>query len=117
MTREKEIDVEATHYDYGYYEGDRISAYMCFRDGAIWADENPKSPWISVEEDLPIKHTKSLYEVIELRYQATELVLIRTEENIYDVSFMYNDGHGWQWECELGKVTHWMPIPEPPHDK
>lgn len=34
MKREKEIDVAATHYDYGYYEDSKLSAYCCFRDGA-----------------------------------------------------------------------------------
>ena len=112
MTREKEIDVAATHYDYGYYEGDRISAYMCFRDGARWSDENPKSQWISVEEDLPFNHKELLCESFEFLSQATKLVLIRTEENIYELSFMYNHGHGWKWDFELDEVTHWMPIPK-----
>ena len=60
MTREKEIDIAATHYDYGYYEGSKISAYCCFRDGAEWADNNPKSPWINVKDDLPCNHKELL---------------------------------------------------------
>lgn len=70
------------------------------------------SPWISVEEDLPFKHKELLCESFEFLSQATKLVLIRTEENIYELSFMYNHGHEWGWDYELDKVTHWMPIPK-----
>ena len=51
MTREKEIDVAATHYDNGYYEDSKLSAYCCFRDGAEWADEHPVNVWHDVSEE------------------------------------------------------------------
>lgn len=87
----------------------------CFAEGAVWADKNPKSPWISVEEDLPFKHKELLYEIENFIHPSTKLVLIRTKENIYEVSFMYNN-NGWQWDFELDKVTHWIPIPKLPKE-
>lgn len=105
MTREEQIKAEAKKY----YSGDTI-AYDAFLHGIEFAEK--LSSWISVEEDLPFKHKELLYEDLEFLSQATKLVLIRTEENFHDVSFMHNHEHGWQWDFELGKITHWMPFPE-----
>ena len=105
MTREEQIKAEAKKY-----YSDDIIAYDAFLHGIEFAEK--LSSWISVEEDLPFKHKKLLYEDLEFLSQATKLVLIRTEENLHDVSFMYNYGHKWSWDFELDKVTHWMPIPE-----
>lgn len=46
MTRENEIAIASCAY------GNRGSS-VDFEAGARWADANPKSPWISVEDDLP----------------------------------------------------------------
>ena len=105
MTREEQIKAEAKKY----YSED-IKCLDAFLHGVEFAES--LSPWISIEEDLPFKHKELLYENLEFLSQATKLVLIRTEENLHDVSFMYNYGHEWNWDYELDKVTHWMPIPE-----
>ena len=31
--------------------------YLAFLEGAEWADENSKSPWISVKDDLPCNNS------------------------------------------------------------
>ena len=46
MTREEQIAIASCAY------GSRGSS-IDFTVGAKWADSHPKSPWISVEEDLP----------------------------------------------------------------
>lgn len=92
-----------------YYSED-INCYDAFLHGIEFAES--LSPWISVEDDLPFKHKELLYEDLEFLSQATKLVLIRTKDNFHDVSLMYNDGHGWEWDFELDKITHWMPIPK-----
>ena len=48
MTREKEIEKEA----YRQEELVNMDAES-FIEGAKWADSHPKSPWISVDDDLP----------------------------------------------------------------
>lgn len=65
MTREKEIQHKAGSISdgmiahnisqsecKGYYEG--------YIDGANWEDNHPKSPWISVNDDLPCNHKELL---------------------------------------------------------
>ena len=56
MTREEEINTAASRY----IEENTINGYITISDhkdsfieGAEWADSNAKSPWISVEDDLP----------------------------------------------------------------
>ena len=113
MTREKEIDVAATHYDNGYYEDSKLSAYCCFRDGAKWADNNPKSPWISVEDDLPCNHDE-LIETFCGKVQETVYVIVYYEEDGYDIDYMENNPIlGWIWnKC---KPLYWMSIPQIPN--
>lgn len=111
MTREKEIDRAATHYNYGYNEDSIVSAYCCFRDGAKWADANPKSPWISVSDDLPCNHSELILQGVPL----TQEVLVIEDGETYIVS-MYRDSYGWQWTSNT-KPEYWMPIPNIPHEE
>ena len=70
---------------------------MGFEVGAMWADNNPKSPWISVDEDLPCNHP----ELIDNHYDndITTIVLVCYKGNV---------------EWSKGTPCYWMPIPEPP---
>ena len=49
MTREEQIEI--TSLAYGC-----VGSSIDFEAGAKWADANPKSPWISVDDDLPCNH-------------------------------------------------------------
>ena len=87
---------------------------------AKWADEHPKSPWISVEERLPIKECDY--------YGNKKCVFVKVynfemEREWIEQAASYSKRHDdWQfanstWLKPLveGKdimVTHWMPIPE-----
>ena len=64
MSRELEInnasqDYIITEYNHKYLIF-RKDVKSSFESGAKWADENPKSPWISVEDDLPCDHEELL---------------------------------------------------------
>lgn len=59
------------------------------------------SEWISVKERLPEKNTKVL---CYFKYEPNTPDVIC--ENVY-----YGSG---RWMSESSKVTHWMPLPEPP---
>lgn len=113
MTREKEINIAASKYieDNSMPDGEvAISDHKdSFIEGAEWADNNPKSPWISVEDDLPCNHqdlTHSNY---------TDRVLISARNGFVEVAFMSKIENVWVWETPI-KVSHWMPIPKLPKE-
>ena len=69
MTREEQIKKQADIYtddasnytewsdDGGWSNSNDIDLVeKAFIEGAKWADNNPKSPWISVNDDLPCNH-------------------------------------------------------------
>lgn len=90
---------------------------QAFEKGAEWADTHPKSPWISVEDDLPCNHE----ELIDKEINMTKRVLVLCKDwksnitpNMMGMFFIENC---WQWTCEIYfKVTHWMPIPNLPEE-
>ena len=108
MTREKEIDIAATHYEYGYYEDSKLSAYMWFRDGAEWADENPKSHWISVKDDLPCNHKELL---LSTGYH-TISVFTYKKGGACGIDNMIIRNGKWEWEAWKEDYLYWMPIPQ-----
>lgn len=95
MNRKEEIN-NAGFTLYGQYAGG--TPLECFKSGAEWADAHPKSPWISVKEQLPYTDNgQSLYEV-----------LVRTCDGRYNVACNVSV----ESLAGKGEVTHWMPIPE-----
>ena len=95
---------------------------MGFEEGTQWADEHPKSPWISVKDDLPYYHEYLLDTDISTK---EVLVILKYNEDPShkEVQFckMFNHKNmgtfndRWYWNCShCYTVTHWMPIPNPP---
>ena len=88
-----------------------------FESGIKWADEHPKSPWISVKEELPCDEKDMVIEIlagIELR---TKKVLVLLEDGIIGITYMYSfPPYGWHWNIN-DVITHWFPIPEPPKEE
>ena len=121
MTREEEIKKQADIYtddasnytewsdDGGWSNSNDIDLIeKAFIEGAKWADNNPKSPWISVEDDLPCNHE----ELTHSNYTDRIIVLARNE--FPEVEFMYKVKEGvWKWTT-LKNVSYWMPIPKLP---
>ena len=110
MTREHEITIASCAY------GSRGSS-IDFEAGARWADNNPKSRWISVKDDLPCNH-KGL-----LRFDgsSTKPVCVIDNEGVFGIVNMVKTTNGiigidpyWKWQC--GVIYYWMPIPEPPKE-
>ena len=101
MTREDEITIASCTY------GSKGSS-IDFEAGAKWADANPKSPWIRVDDDLPCNHR----EYIDLKYNSyTCQMLVRCKNGIYSVERMVMIFGRWRW-AESNDITHWMPIPK-----
>ena len=87
------------------------SAYgLGFVDGALWADANPKSPWISVKDDLPCIHEEliSHYNKTHTQY------VIALIHGYIILSRMYKLDEKWHWEND--EPTYWMPIPKLPKE-
>ena len=88
-----------------------------FESGIKWADEHPKSPWISVKEELPCDEKDMVIEIlagIELR---TKKVLVLLEDGIIGITYMYSfPPYGWHWNIN-DVITHWFSIPEPPKEE
>ena len=78
---------------------------LVIEDALNIADENPKSPWISVEEDLPCNHK----ELIHSNY--TDRVLVSSRNGYFEVAFMCIIEDAWEWN-NLITVSYWMPIPK-----
>ena len=105
MTREKEIEKEA------YRQEDLVNMDAeSFIEGAKWADVHPKSPWISVEDDLPCNHE----ELIDTTRHCTvsKDVIIRHKDGSVTFERMIKN-YKSQW-IFLSEVTHWMPLPNLP---
>ena len=108
----------------GGVKGVDVAAVIVALDRQPTADVAPRAEWISVEERLP---------------EDGELVLCilygdvngcRVYEGAYELAMHFNacedDGEffeeEWEmWDCKRGevsniKVTHWMPLPEPPKE-
>lgn len=99
MTREEQIVIASCAY------GSRGSS-VDFEVGAKWADANPKSLWISVEDSLP--------------QQDEEVIVLCDDLNtapLYKISFahivdktMCQDYNGWN----IPNVVYWFPMPKLP---
>lgn len=64
MTREKEINIASEKY----INENTVNGYVAisnhkdsFIAGAEWADNNSKSPWISVYDDLPCNNPNNIH--------------------------------------------------------
>lgn len=111
MTREEQINKEAYRQE-GLVDMDVES----FIAGAKWADANPKSSWISVEDDLPCNHSEHKYHE---KASSTKDVLIRRADNSYSIDCMMVRDKKWDWVLSslIGIYpTHWFPIPELPKE-
>lgn len=73
--------------------------------------QQQKSPWISVDEDLPCNHKELIDREIPTY---TLYVAVRLKDGTVDSSRMIKipDGN-WVWPF---KVSHWFPIPELPKE-
>lgn len=115
MTREEQIqkliDEENGIDNYGSAD---YQVGVC--DGVRLADANPKSPWISIDEDLPCNHEELI------RFGFTNNVLVIDDQQNTFIAFMkkYKDNE-WTWDSTnnfvfLPLITHWMPIPKLPKE-
>lgn len=115
MNREEGINKAAVEYCNSTDPILMKSAEYNFKKGTQWADNNPKSPWISVKYELPCDNPNNIH------FGFTNRVLATDGENIF-VAYMKKDkDNKWIWCSEDNVdishiITHWMPFPEPPKE-
>ena len=118
MTRKEEIKCASKDYinyllDKQEYHNENYTEddiQQAFEKGAQWADTNPKSPWISVKDDLPCNH-KELISPDDKRDTLHVVAVIRGH---IIFSRMRKLEGKWFWEND--EPTHWLPIPELPKE-
>ena len=75
-----------------------------FQAGAQWAESNPKSPWISVNERLPHEEKDRL---------SIKVLVVSTKGGIHISRYDY-DMKGWISPVLDIEFTHWMTLPKLP---
>lgn len=134
MTREEEIMEAGIEYtmrnnpsciggDNFYEQARRFNRNRSFEAGAEWADTNPKSTWIRVEDDLPCNHEDLLEN--EGITKPVLVVVESTDNPTYkriEVSYMCNkigsiNVGGYYWKKHpYSTITHWKRLPEFPEE-
>ena len=80
------------------------------------ADANPKSHWISVEDDLPCNREELI--TTNGRYEKNTIYVITIDKyGIIESNYMvlYDDGK-WEWKYSLPAPCYWMLIPKLPKE-
>ena len=114
-TRQQEVNnAKNAFYERIFDESVYYDPKDCFEEGVEWADSHPKSPWISVKQDLPCNHSE-LISPNESREGLTVTEYVVAAICGYKVlSRMYELDGKWQWETD--EPTHWFAIPDPPKE-
>ena len=122
MTRKEEIKCASKDYinyllDKQEYHNENYTEYdiqQAFEKGAQWADNNPKSPWISVKDKLPCNEKDLILEILKGVELRTKKVGVLSIDGYIDISYMYSlPPHGWHWNTN-DTITHWFPLPKRP---
>lgn len=105
MKREEQIrsaafEASTRNDDYKKYAKDGI-ARMFFVEGAMFADANQPSPWISVEDKLP---DDGVLVIVAYRWILGEI--------LYSSDAFHID-YGWE---SYDDIVAWMPIPQLPKE-
>ena len=109
MTREEKLEKYLNH-QYMYENGDP-SYIHGIKVGVSWADGNPKSQWISVEERLPDRLPAKFA-------NWSKEVFVAVKRGREYRAYVDRYSHIYKtWGAFGGEVTHWMPIPELPKEE
>ena len=88
-----------------------------FEAGVKWADKNPKSPWISIKDDLPCNHSDLVLTYNDTPFSTKRVMVVTDIHTLFLCEMKKDDDRGWIWNYPTkDKITHWMPIPEPPKE-
>lgn len=115
MTRGEEIR-KAIDKTFPCTNGDRCYEQSIgasgFELGVQWADSNPKSPWISVNDDLPCNHKELL---LNTGYYTVSVFTYKKGGACGMGNMIIRNGK-WEWEAWNENYLYWMPIPKLPKE-
>ena len=118
MTRQEEIKSVSNQLSELYKCSKTFK--MGFEAGAQWADEHPKSLWISVKDDLPCNNPDNIH------FGFTNNVIATDGTSIFILHMKRCKDNKWIWCGDdsvddtvysvvfSNSITHWMPFPKPP---
>ena len=123
MTREEEKRIAARERanrheiaEMELYKGDKCNysyariyntEIASFEAGVEWADNHPKSPWISVKDDLPCNHE----ELMSAKCETKEVFVLKDSFGNPGIDYMIKENGKWRW-FYYNSTKYWMPIPE-----
>ena len=88
-----------------------------FEAGVNWADTHPKSPWISVEDDLPCNHSDLILIYNDTPFSTRRVLVMTDVHTLFFCDMKKYDNNIWIWNYSTkDKITHWMIIPELPKE-
>ena len=115
MTREQEINnAKNAFYERTFEEDTYFDPTDFFQEGAEWADSHPKSPWISVDKDLPCNHSELISPDKSSENLTVTEYVVAVVYGYKVLSRMYESDGKWYWETD--EPTHWFAIPNPPKE-
>ena len=107
---DEDISSDNDEYNNDEYNGSDLQD--AFYLGARWADKNPKSPWISVNDDLPCNHEELIYGTeISEGTETIEVFAINQYGDIWD-DYMVYENDKWRWNDF--EPDFWMIAPKLP---
>lgn len=71
-----------------------------------------RNDWISITDELPEPNTEVL---VYIKYPQPVLVMDRGIKKKDNIKKLFFDGEGFT-PFDYGKLSHWMPLPEPPKE-
>lgn len=122
MTREEEIKYASKDYvnyllDKQEYHNENYTEYdiqQAFEKGARWADDNSKSPWISIKDDLPCNHNELICSKEISEGTETFNVFAINEYGEIWVDYMVYENGKWRWNDF--EPAYWMIAPKLPKE-
>lgn len=93
--------------------GSLIGAFIC---GVRWADKNPESPWVNIEERMPENSIPEVSDQSRSRAYIKVMVMLMNG-NIMQADRRRSIEGTWYFNIPLRmreQITHWMPIPPAP---
>lgn len=109
MTREEIEHFASVKYPSWVTEAD-IWYNKGLLEGLRTADANPKSPWISIKDDLPCNHKELL---LNTGYH-TVSVFTYKKGGACGIGNMIIRNGKWEWKAWNENYLYWMPIPKLP---
>ena len=84
-----------------------------FFSGVRWADKNPESPWVHVDERMPNDSLPRLTNEDKTRGRIKVFVRLKNG-NMMKAYFIRVSNSKWYFNVPLNmrnEITHWMPVP------